>query len=267
MPYGVEFRPRLTNLGEPNIRPNGPNDGETPSTRGTLGIIYATSKEDDAKLHAVYGGKYEHIRLGHTVKVVDRKRGNLQLPVILYWNPRHTCDGWGRNWSSEKLNQWRQGLAYLEKFGAAQFYLDHVKGSIKGIEKRSSPIAEQRPDIDPSTLIDLTDAPVTDSTVVTVAPTLFVNPKDLHYTPPMTTTQPVPTKLVKFTQAQAPCVVPDLFGTIPRPSRFPLAPDAHPNINMMKKRSADSSGGAEQPVKKRKQAPGPSNLRHASPAL
>jgi hypothetical protein len=307
-------------LGKQNIRKMFYN-GEDPSQNGTrsvtYGWVYRVVKEDEGSLHGKYG--VDRVRMGQcvTVKHPYLPSAVAGLPVILYWDPRNTRDGWNWNkWSSSGAEQlkWMKAAASLKGAGVPKWYIEHVLDTAK----RAKPYY---------TIHD--NYAAEDSTI-------YCNPQDLHYTPPTTSTPPPPLRpysnqgrvqgqatidrAVKATPRSQPTpsgpksvsrpqpIARPQSSTAPQPavrlqpvsrpqsgprpnsatgpqsanpqsgararptnqrSTIPTPTGPGPNAKVVKKRKSDSSADGGQPLKKpmnKKPPPGPSNLRHGTPA-
>jgi hypothetical protein len=254
-------------------------NGEDPSQNGirsvTYGWVYRVVKEDEGSLHGKYG--VDRVRMGQcvTVKHPHLPSAVAGLPVILYWDPRNTRDGWNwSKWSTSESEQlkWKKAAASLKGAGVPKWYIEHVLDTVK----RAKPY---------HTIHDNYTAE--DSTI-------YFNPQDLHYTPPTTFTLPAPLRpyssqgriqgqptidrAVKATLRSQPTPSGPKSVSRPRPiarpqsnqrSTIPTPTGPGPNAKMVKKRKSDSSDEGGQPLKKpmnKKPPPGPSNLRHGTPA-
>jgi hypothetical protein len=274
----------------------------------TYGWVYRVLKEDEAELHDKYAS--DRVRMGQCVTAKHPKFPStvIGLPVILYWDPRHTQDGCsGNDWSCSAAEQlkWEKAAVSLNRAGVPQWYVDHVLDSAKR--------AKQYITHDNHTIEDTT---------------ICFNPQDLHYASP--TTYSVPPRLQdcnsqrriqkqvtnSSTVKAMPKSQPSPSGpqsvsapqpvarrqsstalksairpqTRPRPQsaggpqsanrqsglrpqpifqRLSTPTSPGPNVKMVKKRKLSCSGDGGQllrrPVNK-KPPPGPSNLRHGTPA-
>ncbi|KAE9378164.1 hypothetical protein N431DRAFT_399630 [Stipitochalara longipes BDJ] len=277
--------------GKPNVRKmfyNGNDPYQTGVRSVTVGWVYRVDKADDERMHAKYG--VDRVRMGQCVAITHPTYpGNVcKLPVILYWDPRNTCDSESWSCSGENQIKWEKALAALKEAGVQQWYIDHVRDTVN-----------QRKTVD---LVD--------------DKTIYLNPQDLSYTPPVNYRTPAPLRMYTAQTPQAlrhraehgvarlqappnhstprPQATPNQSTPRPRPTAHPqsnlrpqsanlraLAPPtiqraATPNqislsTNTMpaKKRKLDASDNGGQPLKKqmqKKPPPGPSSLRHGTPA-
>jgi hypothetical protein len=181
-----EWGPLLTDIGETNIRKMlySGDPSQTSVSCGTYGIIYRVSKEDDEKLHAIYG--FDRVRIGQYVHARNpaQPTGVVGVPVVIYWDPRNTRDGWNyHRWSSgnDVKTRWAKALETLKGQGVPTFWLAHVASIVQGLKENCSKVFD--------------DSGANSFEIKPHDNTIYVNPQDLSYTPPTTDKPPTPVRI------------------------------------------------------------------------
>jgi hypothetical protein len=219
----------LTDIGEANIRKMlySGDPSQTSITCGTYGIIYRVSKEDDERLHAFYG--IDRVRIGQCVhaKHPSQPTGIVGLPVVIYWDPRNTRDGWNyHKWNSGdgEKNKWTKALRRLKGEGVPTFWLIHVAAIVQGVKENYSKVID--------------DARDNSFEIKPHDNTIYVNPQDLSYTPPTTDEPPAPLRIhVNRGRPQGPTARGRTEQTLPRSQTPRSQPASKPQVQAMTDRA------------------------------
>jgi hypothetical protein len=274
---------------------NGKQPAQCDNTSITYGWVYRISKQQEVTLDETYS--IDRLRTGQCVTVTNPQQpnGSVGLPVIFYWDPRHTRNGSNfERWNNSEREQlkWQNAAELLKKAGAENCFIEHVMEIAQGPE----------PEYDLHEIaLDPAYKPLNN--------TLYMNPLDLHYTPLATPAKPKPDLIPGLKPAigraengiarlQTPPPVALSVTQVHSTSRPQSSPQSHlptppqssskqsyaqpnnkspstptptgpgPNVKMVKKRMKNSDNDGGQPRKKsmKKLPPGPSNLRHNTPA-
>ncbi len=262
----------LTAAGKENIRRtfyNGKEASQDIITKGTYGFVFRITKDDDEKLHAVYGLDRVRIAQYVQIKTPGSPNGISALPVMIYWDPRNTRDGSIKDkfyGSMNEQHKWSQGFMRLKAAGVPHWYIERILEILMGLKIDKDPI--------------------------------YVDPKDLLYTLPTTPTLPqqqnsqdqsqgqtmigraeraisarielTPSRAQSNGQPKSTARPQSTSG--PRPAARPqpaATPKLHPastgpNIKVAKKRQSDFGDEEAQPAKRKKLPPGPSNLSRST---
>jgi hypothetical protein len=286
-------------IGKANVRKmfyNGRDPHQTGVRSITIGWVCRVEKAEDERLHAIFG--VDRVRMGQLVSIENPKcPGNpVNLPVILYWDPRNTCDAERWPFSQESMRKWGMALNALKKAGVQRWYLEYVGATVQKLQRKALGPVDDKP--------------------------MCFNPQDLSYTAPINSNAPSRSRYPRFhnpqgcrdraeevmaalqtiskrptprpqgiNQAQStPRPQPNSHSTpqlpaIPRsqsatPSNGVMGPPTHPrsstptstslgpNVKNVKKRKPDAGDNGGQPVKKqmlKKLPPSASNLPHGTP--
>ena len=241
----------------------------------TVGWVFRVEQAADERIHAIFGT--DRVRMGQLVSITNPKCPTSKpskLPVILYWDPRNTCDSDRWEWSQEKLQKWEKALEAMRENGVQRWYIDHVLDTIH--KRKTLEVDNKEICFNPQNMsYTAPDSPEP------LSPPRCRNAKP--YTPQSSRhkaghvaagSHKTPNRPTSRSHAIHPHSAPrpqfatphnGVMGSSfhPRPTT-PTSTSLSPNV-AAKKRKSDANDDGGQPVKKqmmKKPPPGPSKLRH-----